>query len=214
MPRKPIIYSDFHPYHISARSNNRDWFDLPLDYCFGIFSNVLIKVIKNYHFELHAFVLMDNHLHMIVTTPKANISDGMRYFMTETARGIRVKSQRINHVYGGRYKPCLIPTTEYYAACIKYVYQNPVKARIVERVENYNFSTIACNSNKLKRLIVSPSHGHDALLPIADRDKLNWYNLPTTENENQGIKLALRRSSFKLSQQRKTGKPVGLSSPI
>lgn len=111
MPRKPISITNEHPYHIIGRSNNRDWFDLPLNYCYEVFTNVLTKVKQNYNFKLHAFVLMNNHYHMILSTPEKNLSQGMRYFMTETSRGIRVKSMRINHIYGGRYRPCLITSS-------------------------------------------------------------------------------------------------------
>ena len=80
MGRSKVIYTDAHPYHVTARSNNRDWFDVPLDYIFGIYINVLEECIKRFNIRVHAFVLMNNHFHMIVSTPDKNIGDFLKYF--------------------------------------------------------------------------------------------------------------------------------------
>jgi putative transposase len=213
MPRAPIIYSKVHPYHVTGRSNNRDWFDLPLSYCYEVFTNVISTVIKRYQFQIHAFVLMDNHFHMIISTPRNNISVGMRYFMTETSRGIRLKSKRTNHVYGGRYRPCLITTEEYYAACIKYVYRNPVEAKMTMQVEEYPWSSISEKRSRLNELVTPPLLGHDGLLPEKLGGQIKWFNESLLEQENESIKKALHRQEFKISQDRTSGKRIQLSKP-
>ena len=208
MPRKPITYSDQHPYHIVGRSNNRDWFDLPLNYCYGVFSNVVVKTKAKYGFEIHAFVLMDNHFHMLLSTPLANISSGMRYFMTESARGIRVKTKRINHVYGGRYKPSLITSSEYYAHCLKYVLRNPVKAGICQLVQQYHWSTISSYPRRLSSEMVPPKLGHNSLIPQNKNELISWLNTPNTNREDQQIGKGLNRATFKIKTDQISQTPI------
>lgn len=210
MPRKSTIYTNEHPYHIVARSNNRDWFDLPLDECFHVFTNIMLILKQRYKFSFHAFVLMDNHFHMILSTELSNISQGMRYFMTETARGIRLKSHRTNHVYGGRYRPSLITSSIYYSHCIKYLYQNPVVANKVLRVEDYKWSTISSVGNKMIELIEEPTTGHNCLLPNSHEKILSWYNTPSEKILYNQISKAIRKSVFKMSSDKNSGKQAVL----
>lgn len=213
MPRKPIILTDEHPYHVTGRSNNRDWFDLPLENCFDVFVNIIAKVIEKYEFKFHAFVLMDNHFHMIVSTPKSNLSGGMRYFMTETARGIRVRSLRVNHVYGGRYRASLITSSIYYANVIKYVYRNPVRANLVTFVEDYQWSSISNNNSGLRELVTPIETFHEDYLPQEKIQQLTWYNECFQKNTDDRIRKALRKSTFEIKPDRNTRKKIELDIP-
>jgi putative transposase len=206
MPRSPIIYTDEHPYHIRARSNNRDWYDLPLDTCFKIYSDILATTIERYRFELHAFTLMNNHFHLMTSTPEKNISAGMQYFMTQTAKEIRDSACRINHVYGGRHKSSVITTEIYYANCFKYVYRNPVRAGIVTRVEEYPWSTISQINHPLKDLVVPPSNGHGLLIESLNGGLLPWLNTPTPKELEEATKRALTKGTFEFTPNRKTQK--------
>lgn len=204
MPRKPVIYSDVHPYHIRVRSNNRNWFDLPPEDCFDVFCRVLKKTKEGYGLEIHAFVMMNNHVHMIASTPSANISECMRYFMTEASRGLRIKTKRINHVFGGRYKWTLIEDPDYYSSCLKYIYRNPVRADITSLVELYAWSNIASQNSILKDLITKPKHGHDTQINYEKQKMLAWLNEPTSKELEEAIKNALRRSVFKIKTNHRT----------
>ena len=80
MGRPRVIHSSEHPYHITARCINREWFDVPMDYVFGIYINLFKESIATFGVELHAFVLMQNHFHMVLSTPMDNVSEFLRLF--------------------------------------------------------------------------------------------------------------------------------------
>jgi putative transposase len=195
MPRPPLVTSDFHPYHIRARSNNRDWYELPLCDCFQIYSDVLKTTIEKYEIRLHAFVLMSNHFHMVASTPKLNLSPSMRYFMTESARGIRDSAFRINHVYGGRYKPTLITNPVYYANCLKYIFRNPIRAGLATSVEDYPWSSMF-ESGQIRSLISPPPEMHLEFVPLDSWKLIEWLNQPTPKELETAIKRGLRHSEF------------------
>ena len=135
MPRKPFIQNPEAPYHIAARSNNRDWFALPLEDVWFIMSRFLYLLHHAYGVEIYAFVLMDNHFHLLARFPLGNLVQAMQYFMRETSRCIAHESRRINHVYGGRYFRCEIGNFHYFTHTYKYIYRNPVEAKLCALVE-------------------------------------------------------------------------------
>jgi putative transposase len=204
MARKHIELSDFFPYHVCARTNNRDWFEIPLEVVFKIFTQVLNKTSQNYELHIHAFVLMANHFHMVVTTPKANLSEAMRYLMTETSRAVARTSHRINRIYGARYRWTIIKSPAHYAHAVKYVYRNPVKAGISKKVELYPWSTILEEGGPIKR---SPHPlEFTEYLPPANDDFIKWLNENCGEEHDQRVQAALRRHVFEFPRDKKTGR--------
>src|SRR5687767_14154985 len=103
MARKCVILQNEHPYHVRARSNNREWFYLPLEHCWSIYSRYIKETSQKYGFATHNFVLMKNHFHWNVSTPSCNLSEGMQYFMSRTSIAIARSAGRINRIYGSRY---------------------------------------------------------------------------------------------------------------
>lgn len=143
MPRKPLIYTDEHPYHIMARANNKEWFYLPIDQCWMIFSKNLKLINEKFGFKIYLFVLMSNHYHLIGScSPKYNLGKVMAWFQKSISRDINNRTGRINHVFGGPYKACLIRHPQHFAVIFKYVARNPVKAEVTALVELYKYSTL------------------------------------------------------------------------
>lgn len=211
MGRSKVIYTNLHPYHITARSNNRDWFDVPMSYCWGVYTNIFSEGLKKYEVNLHAFVLMNNHFHLLMSTPNKNISEFLKFFMTKTSKAISLKSKRINHIYGGRNHKCLVTTPEYYAYCMKYIYQNPLKVNLCKKVEDYHWSTITRRADKLKSLVTEISLGHSSCLPKKHLDRLDWYNEEMTDELELVIKQGLKRKELDFKTSQKTKKCLDLS---
>src|SRR6185436_4461905 len=97
---------------------------------------------QRYEAKIIALVLMSNHLHMLLLTPKSNLDEIMCYFLREVSRTIGRKSSRTNHIFGGPYKWCLIKQESHLVNAYKYVYRNPIAAGITNNVESYQFSSI------------------------------------------------------------------------
>jgi putative transposase len=214
MPRSPYIVSNEHPYHVSARCHNKDWFDLPMEKVWQVMSEQLYFAHHAYQLRIHSFVLMNNHFHLLVRTPRANLSEAMSYFMRETSREIARQSGRINQTYGDRYHRTLICSNHYFMHAYKYIYRNPVEAGLTARVENYPHST-------LHGLI----RGSHCLIPIEEdtllfaegrgvSQTLQWLNhSPSLENK-EALQKALRLREFRLGKQRRNKKRHVLETDI
>ena len=123
--------------------------------------------------------------------------------MTETSRGIARKSNRINHIYGGRNHKSLIVDPVYYAHCLKYVYRNPVKAGVCKSVEDYKWSTISTKRSELNSLLVEPPTSHLRFVPVDLTELLSWLNDPTPIELEEHCRKAIKRSRFHFKPSRK-----------
>ncbi len=145
-----------------------------------------------------AFVLMSNHYHLIALFPHCNIGSAMNYLQREVSRSIGKRSGRINHVFGGRYKPCLIANTQYLEHVYKYVYRNPVEAGMCERVQEYPFSTLrrALGQCELPFKVWDDLALNWSPIPHSIPDRLEWLNTPVLTKRTSLIQRALRRTEF------------------
>jgi len=142
MPRRKLIKTSEFPYHITMRSNNREWFDLPLEKVWTFCLEAVNYANKKHAVRIQAFVLMNNHYHALIWTPFENIDLFMYEFNKKLSLSLRVELKRINRIFGGRYKWSLVTDSEYYSHVLRYIYQNPLKANTVANCENYKFSTL------------------------------------------------------------------------
>lgn len=205
MPRKKQIYTSEFPYHISARSHNKEWFDLPMSDVWKTMANYLYFIHHAYKVEIYAFVLMNNHFHLIAQFPENNMSVAMNYFMRETSRVISRDAGRINQTYGGRYFKSAIMKPLYLEHVYKYVYRNPVSAGIVAKAEEYTFSTLQILLGKRSDVIpLTQSH---LLEDTLKSSTLEWINAKPDLTDYEEVRKALRRPEFSL-RKRSQGKFV------
>jgi|GEM_PF-204725 REP element-mobilizing transposase RayT len=194
MPRPKRIYSDVFPYHVSTRCINREWFGLPRPVLWNLFEDYLYGAHHFYGLLIHAFMLMDNHFHLLSSTPGANIDEVMRYFLTETSREISRMTGRINQTYGGPYRASLINNMGYYHHAYKYLYRNPVKAGICPRVEDYPYSTLRGVLGLQKCII--PMVPDFYLFDTSTEQTLAWLNTANPQETDERIRKGLHRSAF------------------
>ena len=194
MPRaKAVLQSEF-PYHVTARCINAEWFHIPMDQVWEIFCSELKACCEDHRLQIHCFVLMTNHFHLIVSTPEANISSAMQQFMYRTSRRLTRAGNRINETFAGRHYKTILTTNEYFANTYKYIYRNPIAAGICESVEHYRYSTIY--------FLVS---GREPPFPIVkdprvlkhSRETLRWLNKPIESEKAKAVSCALKHQYFK-----------------
>ena len=142
MPRKKLLRSDIFPYHVTARTNNQERFPLPLEVVWSIVTNELLLISVLYKIEIQALVLMPNHLHLILTVPEQDLGKIMNLFMSDVTREMNRRTGRTGHAFGGPYFWSIITSTRYYGHALKYVYRNPVRGKLCDQVEEYEFSTV------------------------------------------------------------------------
>jgi putative transposase len=199
MPRKNLIRSAQFPYHVTNRVNNREWFKLPLEQVWDIFARECFALTVISGARIHAFVLMSNHYHLLLSTPERDLGACMMEFGRSVTQSFNLVSGRSGHLFNGRYRWSLIGNPIYYAHALKYVYRNPVKAGIVSGVEEYAYSTLhgALGLSKLPFPIWEPGEGAgDELLPASLYDSLSWLNRPFRTEHQDAIRKALNRKEF------------------
>lgn len=190
MARQPLFRTNEFPYHVVARSNNQDWFQLEMSECWEIFVEEINSTMKSYEFETHAFLLMNNHYHWLLSTPKENLDEGMRYFGTQTSRKIARASGRINKIFGARYKPTLILEESHYENAFRYLHLNPIKAGICSSPNEYQWSTLHD-----KRIIITDHKEFGSAIP--EQNITDWLLQDTSAEFFLKNQRALRRSVFK-----------------
>ena len=189
MPRKPLIRSKNLPYHVTSRANNKEWFALDLRVVWSLAQESLKEANAIHAVEIISFVLMGNHYHMLLLTPEGNLDLFIYEFNKRLALKIKSKSGQINRIFGGRYKWCLIESQKYLVNCYKYIYQNPVRAKIVVNCEDYPFSTLrALYKNEGFSVPLHDRYG------FKDEFGLLWLNQKIDHEEEEALRKSLSRS--------------------
>lgn len=127
-------------YHVTARGNERRAiFETGQDY--GRFKFYLIKAQNKHGFILHGYVLMPNHYHLIIETPKANLRKIMHYLNTSYTAYFNRKMERSGHLFQGRYKAILVDADQYLLELSRYLHLNPARAHLVKNPVEYLYSS-------------------------------------------------------------------------
>lgn len=210
MPRKPIIRSNEHYYHISARSNNQDFFYLSVEEVWKIMIAELVKLQKVFDLKIAAFVLMNNHYHLLILTPKTDIDRVMYFFMKEVTIKIQKCTDRINKIFGGRYKGSLIENDRYLFNVYKYIYRNPLVVQLCDRAEDYPYSTLYYQHRPHLKFPISLeplSELNDCGL-FFERDELRWINNAFLGKEAESIRSGLKKSTFSYAKDKTTNRAI------
>ncbi len=127
-------------YHVTARGNEKKTiFKHDADY--ERFLSYMEAVVERYGAVIHAYCLMDNHYHVVIQTPRANLSEVMQYLNGSYTTYINTKRQRVGHLLQGRYKAILIDADAYAMEVSRYVHMNPVRAGMVSKPAEYPWSS-------------------------------------------------------------------------
>ena len=146
MARKPRFNLPSIPQHIIQRSNNRDPCFFSADDYSRYLQN-LGEAAEKYQCAIHAYVLMTNHVHLLVTSFKNHgISHMMQDLGRKYVRYINQRYKRTGTLWEGRYKASLVDSGKYLFTCMRYIELNPVRASMVRHPGVYRWSSYACNA--------------------------------------------------------------------
>ena len=151
------------PLHVIQRGNNRSaiFFDTE-DY--EHYRDWLAGAAVDYGCLIHAYVLMTNHVHLLVTPeraeslPRAMQSLGRRY-----VRAINAARRRSGTLWEGRYRAAPIDSEAYFLACCRYIELNPVRARMVAHPADYRWSSYRAHAHGTADALVSDHPLYHAL---------------------------------------------------
>lgn len=163
MPRRPRLHLPGLPLHIVQRGHNREaCFFAEDDY--HCYRHWLSEALKDTGCQLHAYVLMTNHVHLLLTPPapeavaRLMISLGRRYvqYINKTRR-------RTGTLWDSRYKSSLVQAEDYLLLCQRYIELNPVRAAMVDDPAHYRWSSYRSNGLGQPDALLSPHETYLAL---------------------------------------------------
>lgn len=163
MPRRSRIVLANTPLHIIQRGNNRQaCFFADEDYV--VYLEWLEEYAAKYDCTVHAYVLMTNHVHLLITPHTVEAASilmkslGQRYvqYINRTYR-------RSGTLWEGRFRSCITQDDEYVLSCYRYIELNPVRANMVEHPAEYRWSSFRVNAQGEESTLLSPHYLYRSL---------------------------------------------------
>lgn len=140
MPRKARTKSSTGIYHIIIRSVNQQLiFEEDADY--QKFLYILSDCKQQYQFNLFAYCLMSNHIHLLVKDNQDNLSSFMNSLESKFVRWYNIKYNRYGHLFQGRFHSIPIETDKSFLQVLLYIHENPVKSNICKYSTEYRWSS-------------------------------------------------------------------------
>jgi putative transposase len=163
MPRRPRLLLPNVPLHLIQRGNNRQvCFVAEEDYRFYL--DWLKEYAAKTGCRIHAYVLMSNHVHLLVSSPT---TDGLGAMMKALGQRyvqyVNRTYRRSGTLWEGRFRSCLTQEESYLLACQRYIELNPVRAGMVEHPGEYRWSSYRANAQGVENTLVQPHELYLAL---------------------------------------------------
>jgi putative transposase len=137
-------------YHVLSRGNERkEIFGDDRDYL--RFLETIGRAVDKFHIEVHAYVLMPNHYHLLIRTSQANLSKAMHWLGVSYSVWFNQRHQRSGHLFQGRFKSFVIQDDNYFRAMCMYIHGNPLRAGIVKDLSEYKWSSYSSYAYKGRR---------------------------------------------------------------
>ena len=218
MPRKPRMYLADVPCHVVQRGNNREaCFFHDDDYRFYL--DVLGDACRRYRVDVHAYALMTNHVHLLMTSRTVEgVSRVMQSLGRRYVQYVNRTYRRCGTLWESRHKASVVGAGQYLLACHRYIEWNPVSAGMVSHPGDYNWSSFAHNAWGRRDDLVSPhalylALGEDTLARQSRYRELFASQL--SKEQLHAIRTALDFSMplgndrFRQQIERALGRPVG-----
>jgi putative transposase len=157
MGRKRRAWFHGAKYHITSRGNRKStlFYD---DEDRKKYINLLIEIKERFSCTLHAFCLMTNHTHLQLETSDTSLAIIMSYLNTKYAKYFNKKYQFSGHVFEKRYGAELLDSLDYEFDVSKYIHLNPLKAGLVDALEDYSWSSYHAYVYGEASILVSTKH--------------------------------------------------------
>lgn len=142
MPRQPRLELPGVPMHVTQRGVNRCAIFID-DQDRHHYRRLLRDACRKHAVAVHAFVLMDNHVHLLLSSLQGGqVSRAMRNAGQAYVQAFNVRHGRSGTLWQGRFKSCLVDTDDYLLTVIRYIELNPVRAAMATRPETYRWSSV------------------------------------------------------------------------
>jgi putative transposase len=142
--------------HVIQRGNNREavFFD---EQDYGLYHQWLAAAAGEHGCAVHAYVLMTNHVHLLVTPERKDSLPGMMQSLGRRyVRMVNQRYRRTGTLWEGRYRAAPLDSDEYFFACCRYIEMNPVRAKMVAHPRDYPHSSHRANAQGEADSLVTP----------------------------------------------------------
>ncbi|HEY7863567.1 MAG TPA: transposase [Thermoanaerobaculia bacterium] len=140
MARPPRLDHPGALHHVIARGNERKAiFRREIDR--RVYLDLLARYRARYGFRLFAFCLMPNHVHLAIETGHTPLSTVMLALQSAYAQRFNRRYERVGHLFQGRYKAFLVQSDSYLLTLLRYIHENPVRAKLVKSAELFQWSS-------------------------------------------------------------------------
>jgi putative transposase len=160
VPRKPRIEAQGAIRHVIARGNANIQIVADDDDRSALVA-ALARVSEKYGWRVHAYCLMNTHMHCVVETPEPNLGSGMQRLLGGYAFEFNRRHGRYGHLFAAPYKSSLIDTERYAIEVCAYVVLNPVRAGLVEDPADWKWSSYRATAG----LVRAPDFLATTLMP-------------------------------------------------
>jgi putative transposase len=127
-------------YHVTSRGDRQEMiFDDDQDRT--AFLKILGEIVSRFRWRCHAYCLMGNHYHLMIETPEANLTQGMRQLNGVFTQWSNRRHRRSGHLFQGRYKAILVDRDSYFLELARYIVLNPVRAGMVKHPRFWTWSS-------------------------------------------------------------------------
>jgi putative transposase len=174
MPRRARLRPAGLPLHIIQRGNNRTaCFYADDDY--ALYLHHLGEMARKFHCALHAYVLMTNHVHLLLTPA---LPDGpsllMKHLGQRYVQYVNRAYRRSGTLWEGRFRSSIVQQHAYFLRCHCYIELNPVRANMVSHPGDYRWSSFAANAGLASSRLLTP-HGEYLALGRNDNERGTAY---------------------------------------
>ena len=101
-------------------------------------------------FVLHAYCLMDNHVHLLLQEQEETLGEIMKRVGVSYAYWFNRKYERVGHLFQGRFRSETVEDDAYFLTVLRYIHQHPVQAKLVARCSDYPWSSYAAYANEAR----------------------------------------------------------------
>jgi len=218
MARKPRLDLPGVAQHIVQRGNDRQ----PCFFAAGDYERYrhdLRQIASNEGCAVHAYVLMTNHVHLLMTPAQAgSVACVMQALGRRYVRYVNDRYDRTGTLWEGRYKACLVDSAAYLLSCYRYIELNPVRAAMVADPANHAWSSFHANALGIHDPLVQPHPSYQALGADIDERRAAYRSLvmaSVDDEEIEAIRTHLQRQHafgsprFRDAIESQLGRPTG-----
>lgn len=187
MPRRPRLTLPGIPWHIIQRGNNRSvCFYAEDDY--RKYLDTLREQSTKYGCAIHAYVLMTNHVHLLLTPEKPDSAAlMMKHLGQRYVQYVNRVYRRSGTLWEGRFRSCLTQSEEYVLACYRYIELNPVRASMVRHPREYPWSSYRANGEGHVNPLITPHEQYLRLARSSDERRAHYRALFTAHMDPERL---------------------------